>query len=110
MNTSNVVVSNTGRLSQTKYYLSDFPAKTTIVHRHHPLEGQALNLLSLGKTMIVVRLPDGSSLKILRRWTDLDGVACAELTGDSQFSVKGLRELLSLFMALRERTQNESVR
>ncbi len=110
MNTSNVVVSNTGRLSQTKYYLSDLPAKTTIVRRHHPLQGQALDLLSLGKTMIVVRLPDSSSLKISRRWSDLDGVACAELTGDSQLSVKGLRELLSLFMALRERTQSEPVR
>ena len=98
-----------GSLSQTKYYLSNLPTKTTIVRRHHPLQGQTLDLLSPGKAKSVVRLPDGSSMKIRRHWTDLDGSACAELAGDSQLSLKGLRELLSLFMALRERTQNESV-
>lgn len=79
------------------------------MRRHHPLQGQTLDLLSPGKAKIVVRLPDGSSMKIRRHWTDLDGVACAELTGNSQLSLKGLRELLSLFLALRERTHNESV-
>ena len=93
-----------GRLSQTKYYLSDFSSKTTIIRRHHPLNGQELEMLSVGKTMVVVRLRDGSSMKILRRWTDVDGVACTELAGNSVLSLRGLRELLSLFMALRERT------
>ena len=65
-----------GSLSQTKYYLSNLPNKTTIVRRHHPLQAQSLDLLSPGKAKIVV---------------------------------KGLRELLNLFLTLRERTQNESV-
>ncbi len=93
-----------GRLSQTKYYLSDFSSKTTIIRRHHPINGQELELLSVGKTTVVVRLRDGSSMKILRRWTDVDGVVCTELAGDSELSLRGLRELLSLFMVLRERT------
>jgi hypothetical protein len=57
----------------------------------------------VGKTTVVVRLGDGSSMKILRHWTDVDDVACTELAGDSVLSLRGLRELLRLFMALRER-------
>jgi hypothetical protein len=105
---SSAVVSNTGRLSQTKYYLSNFSSTTTIIRRHHPLHGQALKLLSVGKTTVVVRLADGSSMKILRRWTDVDGVACTELAGDSVLSLRGLHELLGLFVALRERTGRQA--
>jgi len=42
-------------------------------------------------------------MKILRPWTDVDGIACADLNGDSEISVQGLKELLNLFMALRVR-------
>ncbi len=110
MSTSNVVACSMGLLSPTKYYLSNLPSETSIIRRHHPLNGQKLALLSGGKTRVVVRLSDGSSLKILRRWTDIDGPDCAELTGDSELSLQGLKELLSLFLSLRERTQNETVR
>ncbi|MDX8404182.1 MAG: hypothetical protein R8K54_07230 [Mariprofundaceae bacterium] len=47
-------------------------------------------------------------MKILRRWTDVDGIACTDLNGDSEISVHGLKELLSLFMALRERMGDDS--
>ena len=90
------------RPEQTKYYLSNLPSETT-VRRHHSLNGQKLALL------FVVRLPDGSSLKILRRWTDIDGPDCVDLSGKA-LSVQGLKELLSLFMALRERTGEKTVR
>ena len=92
-----------GRQSQTKYYLSNSSSKTTIIRCHHPLIDQQLALLSVGKKTVVVRLPDGSSMKILRRWTDVDGIACTDLNGDSEISLHGLKELLSLFMALRVR-------
>jgi hypothetical protein len=48
-------------------------------------------------------------MKILRRWTDVDGIACTELAGDSELSLRGLRELLNLFMALRERADRQAV-
>ena len=99
-----------GTLSQTKYYLSNLPSETTVIRRHHSLNGQKLALLSGGKTRVVVRLPDGSSLKILRRWTDIDGPDCVDLSGNSALSVQGLKELLSLFMALRERKYKENKR
>ena len=41
-----------------------------------------------------MRLGDGSTAKIPRRWTDVDGtMQCVELGGDSRFSLS-LRELL----------------
>ena len=97
-----------GRQSQTKYYHSNSASKTTIIRRHHPLANQQLALLSVGRKTVVVRLPDGSSMKILRPWTDVDGIACTDLNGDSEISLQGLKELLSLFMALRERIGNDS--
>jgi len=97
-----------GRQSLTKYYHSNSSSKTTIIRRHHPLINQELALLSEGKKTIVVRLPDGSSMKILRRWTNVDGIACTDLSGDSEISVHGLKELLSLFMALRARIGDNS--
>ena len=60
-------------------------------------------VLSAGRTTLAVRLTGGCSLKIPRRWTDADGSACTELSGDSPFTLHGLRELLTLFMALRAR-------
>jgi hypothetical protein len=97
-----------GRLSQTKYYHSNISTKTTITRRHHPLINQQLALLSVGRKTVTVRLPDGSSMKILRPWTDVDGIACTDLNGDSEISLQGLKELLSLFMALRERKGDDS--
>ncbi len=107
--TSSAAGSSRGRLSQTKYYLSDFPSKITVIRRHHPLEGQALELLSVGKASVVVRLGDGSSLKLPRGWTDADGGSCTALTGHSQLCLEGLRELLHLVKALREPSGTEAV-
>ncbi|MGH8525741.1 MAG: DUF5372 family protein, partial [Gammaproteobacteria bacterium] len=59
-------------MSQTKYFLSDLPSKITIIRRHHPLRGQELEVLSAGKVWVVVRLGNGSTAKIPRRWTDAD--------------------------------------
>jgi hypothetical protein len=99
---------NTGSLLQTKYYLSNSSSKTAIIRRHHPLYDQQLELLSVGKTTVVVRLPDGSSMKIPRHWIDVDGSTCAELVGESEISLQGLKELLRLFIVLRERIGNDS--
>jgi len=100
---------NMGRLSQTKYCLSDPTSTTTIVHRHHPLCGQKLELLFCGgKHTVTVRLHDGSSMKLPRRWTDLDATLCRELAGDSRVCLKGLRELLSVFAGVSARARGET--
>ena len=97
-----------GRLSQTKYYLSSVPSKIAVIRRHHPLQGRELEVVSGGKASIVVRLADGSSMKLPREWTDADGATeCQELGGDSRFCLAGLRELLQLVEALNRRaTEN----
>jgi len=105
--TSSAGASSTGRLSPTKYYLSDLSSEITVIRRHHPLEGGRLEVLSATKACVVVRLADGSSLKLPRRWTDADGAACTELTGQAQISLAGLRELLRLFEALRRRMEGK---
>jgi hypothetical protein len=59
--------------------------------------GQDLKVLSANKSVVVVRLPNGSSLKILRQWTDADGrQSDHELQGESTLSLGRLRELLEL--------------
>ena len=93
-----------GRVSQTKYFLSNVPAKITVIRRHHPLQGRELEVLSAGKADLVVRLADGSSMKLPRRWTDADGMRQGEaLGGDSKFCLAGLRALLRLVEALQRR-------
>jgi hypothetical protein len=99
-----------GKWPQTKYYPSDFPAKITVIRRHHPLEGHALERLSVGKAWVVVRLGDGSSMKLPRGWTDADGGPCTELIGHSPLCLGGLRELLTLVKALRDPIGAEVVR
>ena len=96
-------VSSTDTWSQTKYYLSDLSPQLTIIRRHHPLEGQKVDVLRVDKTWVVVRLPDGSSAKVPRRWTNADGDSCPDLVGHAQLCLAGLRELLSLCKALRAR-------
>lgn len=94
-----------GRLSQTKYILHNIESKIRVIRRHHPLVGQDLGVLSVSKTVVVVRLPNGSSLKVPRQWTDADGApVCQELQGESKLCIQGLGELLRLLEALRKRT------
>ena len=72
-----------------------------MIRRHHPLVGQELEVLSANKSVVVVRLSNGSSLKIPRQWTDADGAQSGpELQGESELSVQGLRELLELLESL----------
>ena len=76
-----------------------------MIRRHHPLVSQDLEVLSATKTAVVVRLLNGSSMKIPRQWTDADGAqVCPDLQGESKLSIQGLREFLQLLEALRKRT------
>ena len=84
-----------GLLSQTKYKLKRTPERVTITRLHHPLVSQQLEVLMEGNERIVVRLPDGSPMKIPRRWTDADGPAAPEpRVHGGTFSAESLRELI----------------
>jgi hypothetical protein len=75
----------------------------TLTRRHHPLGGQRFEVVFGGPTQIVVRLADGSSMRVPRSWTDADGVAPPDAP-PSVFSIDALRDLVALVETLRHRT------
>jgi len=67
-------------------------------------KGVRLEVLSHGKRHVVVRSPDGLSMKLPRSWTDIDGVGFGgDSSGDAIFTVESLRELGVLLEALAQR-------
>jgi hypothetical protein len=93
-----------GQLSHTKYILYNSPSRVKVTRRHHPLYNQELEVLNADKQVLVVRLADGSPMKMPRSWTDADGAGLTqEPTFLSVFTIESLRELLNLIEALRNR-------
>ena len=94
-----------GVLSQTEYIRKDSLTHIRVTRRHHPLHGQELEVLTHGKRHVVVRSPDGLSMKLPRSWTDTDGVGVdgVGVDGDTIFTVGSLRELGVLLEALAQR-------
>jgi hypothetical protein len=76
-----------------------------ITRRHHPLAGEELEVVSGSQKRIVVQLPDGSSMTILREWTDADGVAPEPAPAqEALFTTTALQELAALVDDLRARS------
>jgi hypothetical protein len=72
-----------------------------VTRRHHPLVGQVLEVVRGGRTQIVLRLSDDTTMRLPRSWTDIDGVAV--FAAETIYTVDSLRELLELVEALRRR-------
>jgi hypothetical protein len=99
-----VVISIRGKLSHTKYILYNSPSRVKVTRRHHPLYDEELEVLNADKQVLVVRLADGSPMKMPRAWTDADGAArVQESSLLSVFTIEALRELLNLLGTLRNR-------
>ncbi len=93
-----------GRLSHTKYILKDIQSRVKVTRRYHPLLNQELEVLKADKSIVFVRMSDGSALKIPRGWTNADGEAHhQELSNLSVFTVDSLRELMDLVDILKQR-------
>jgi hypothetical protein len=77
-----------------------------VTRRHHPLLGEQLEVLVEGRgDHLGVRLPDGSTTRIPRAWTDADGAAeSREPAAATVFTVDALRELIELVEAILHRT------
>ena len=88
--------------SQTEYCRSRPPTAVTLTRRHHPLTGQVLDLVLDGPRQLVVRLGDGTTMRVPRAWTDADGTP-PEPACEGVFTVEELRELLDHVARLRER-------
>jgi hypothetical protein len=77
----------------------------TVTRPHHPLHGQELEVLMVGKEHISVRNSDGAPMRIARAWTDADGAASgvASERPPAIFNVDALRALAKLVEALQRR-------
>ena len=83
------------------YYRHPTPPRVTLTRRHHPLCGQEMEVVRGGPRIIVVRLRDGTSLRVPRAWTDADGPSVKG--PESIFTVESLHELVTLLDSLARR-------
>ena len=88
------------------------PTHITITHPHHPLNGQTLELIGVLRgpnSRLVVKMPDGSPVHVVRDWTDYGRVSGdVELPAASHLlPVEGLRELIKI-IAQEESTAKSS--
>lgn len=94
-----------GRLSQTKYHLRRTPSRVTVIRNHHPLQGEEFEVLMEGNERIVIRVDDGTSMRIRRRWTNADGDPTDQsLGGNTVFSIDSLRRVIELVEVFAQRT------
>jgi hypothetical protein len=94
-----------GTSSHNRYYhcVTPTPSRVRITRRHDPLQGLALEVFHTGPRELVVRAPDGFSMRLPRAWTDADGVAAETCEADAVFSVDAIRALLEIVGALLRR-------
>ena len=71
--------------------------------RHHPLRGRDFEVLKDGREWLCLRLPDGTPMRILRRWTDADGALVSDDAAEAIFTVESLRQLGMLLDAFLRR-------
>ena len=68
-----------------------------MTRRHHPLLNQEFEVLKADKSNIILRVLDGSALKMPRAWTDAEGTKGAHMiSASSVFTLESLRELIEL--------------
>ena len=103
--TSTAGFGKAGTSSHNRYYhcTTPTPSRVTITRRHHPLQGLALEVLHTGPRELVVRAPDGFSMRLPRAWTDADDAPSGTSEPDAVFSVDAIRALLEIVEALHRR-------
>ena len=75
-----------------------------VIRRHHPLYGREFEVLMEGKQRVTLRLENGTSMHILREWTDADGkVDLSPRAREGIYTVESLRRLFALIDALTRR-------
>ncbi len=102
---TSTVACSVADIQQHTTYSHDPAQRVTVTRRHHPLRGQALDVVKRGRTQIVVRLGDGTSMRLPRAWTDVDE-APSQLIAESIFTADALRALIDLVDALRARDRH----
>lgn len=75
------------------------PARVTITHPNHPLNGKSLEFLGFHGFRVKLRVPDGPMILIPADWTDLEE-SNNDTTQESTthlLSIDGLRDLVRFF-------------
>jgi hypothetical protein len=72
-----------------------------VTRPHHPLRGQEFEILRSGKKFVEILRSEGTSMRMPRSWTDVDGNdPCEVLDGDAIFTTQSLKDLKGLLEAL----------
>jgi Family of unknown function (DUF5372) len=100
--TSAAASSPTGRPVQTQYNSCSKLAEVRIVRRHHPLEGQRVEIVMAGPEKVVARVGDGTTMRMPRAWTDIDGAQSSGVV-DRVFSLDAMLALIELVDVLGRR-------
>jgi hypothetical protein len=88
----------------TKYNRQLLPLSVEITRRHYPLAGQKLTPVRSGKNYFVLLLPDGSHIKIPKKWTNCESsLEIDPLCQDTVFTKDSILELLDLVGILSRR-------
>jgi hypothetical protein len=89
----------------TTYYhsISPTPPTVKVTRRHHPLLGQACEVLQGGPGHLIVRVEGGAVMRLPRTWTDADGLSQGAAGTEAVFTVDAVRELSEVVEALRQR-------
>ena len=101
-----------GRQQHNRYnyhFTTPTPTRVTITRRHHPVRGQAFEVLRGGRRTLVVRGTEGMVMRLPRSWTDADGAIPDHDGEGSVFDVEALRELTELVDALIRRSMPEQL-
>jgi len=85
-----------------KYNSSSARSQVRLVKRHHPLEGQDFDVIRVRGKQVDVRLADGSSMRVPRQWTNVDGPPPSP-HAERVFTLEALLEVIELVSALRRR-------
>ena len=75
-----------------------------MTRRHHPLFGRELEVIHANKVRLIIRLANGSTMKMPRAWTNAGGATgVVEPLRCSVLTIEGVRELIDLVSALQRR-------
>ena len=91
-----------GRPDHNQYNSCSTVAEVRITRKHHPLEGQRIEVLMAGPDKVIARVGDGTTMRMPRGWTDIDGASSSRGV-ERVFSVDAILTLIELVDVLGRR-------
>jgi hypothetical protein len=103
---------NTTYLSTTHNTSKVGPSSVLIIHPYHPLRGHRLEIVDVPRTKgskIVVRTPEGATVRIPKDWTDLGSLKDNPRKNNAShlLDVAGLHEAAKIITHLKKKASEE---